>query len=572
MTDVSQGESPSPGVDRSRRHSSLVAAGIFLSRISGFVRERAIGHFLGLSFAANAFAAAFKIPNLMQNLLGEGVLSASFIPVYARLLDEDRHEEAGRVAGAIAGLLFVAAGALALVAVVAARPVLRLLTPGLEGRELDLAASLMPIIAPGIAVLVLSAWCLGILNSHRRFFLSYVVPVLWNLAQVVAIIGAGVFLLDDVGDPSGATPRTLAALTRALAWGTLAGGVLQFAVQLPAVLRLTRGLRPSLDTSLPGVRQTIRAFGPVVTGRGVIQLLTFVDVFLASLLAGAAIAALAKAQMLYLLPISLFGMSVAAAELPAMSTASLQEREALATRLDAGLERVAFYVVPTVIGFVLLGDVLVGALFQTGAFGRGDVLTVWIILLGFCVGLVASTSSRLLQSAFYGGGDTRTPAKLAVLRVVLSASLGAILMLQFDRVVIDDGLRLLEGASLPAFRPLPEAVRTAPAFPHLGAAGLSLATGISAWLEYQLLRRRLTRRLGRAVSAGGAGMSRILVAAVPATIVALALRLVVTDLHPILGAAVAVPAVAGVYLAAAWRLRLHEARGLLRQVGRRVRR
>lgn len=554
----------------SRRHSSLVAAGILLSRLAGFLRERAVGHFLGLSFAADAFAAAFKIPNLMQNLLGEGVLSASFIPVYTRLIDEDRREEAGRVAGAIAGLLFVAAGVLALLAVLFAEPILRVVTPGLTGRKLDLAVDLMPIIAPGIAVLVLSAWCLGILNSHRRFFLSYVAPVIWNLTQIVAIVVAGALLLPDLLDPGAADDAVLADLTRALAWGTLIGGALQFLVQLPSVLRLVKGLRPSLDTSLPGVRRTVRAFGPIVAGRGAVQLMSFVDIALASLLAGSAIAAIAKAQMLYLLPISLFGMSVAAAELPAMSTASAQQRDALAGRLDAGLQRIAFYVVPSVVGLVVLGDLLVGAAFRTGNFRREDVLLVWVILMGFCVGLVASTSSRLLQSAMYGGGDTRTPAKLAVLRVAVAAGIGAVLMLQLDRVVIDGGLRLVDGASLPAFRPLPADLRTEVTVPHLGALGLSLATGVSAWLEYGLLRRRLERQLDRRIRAGGGALGRIVLAAVPATAVALALRPATAGLHPILGAAVAVPVVGLVYLVGAHRAGVDEAHVLVAQLRRRL--
>ncbi len=139
----------------------------------------------------------------MQNLLGEGVLSASFIPVYARLLEEGRDEDAGRVAGAILGLLAVVAGVLTLLAVVFAEPLTAVLAIGFESQRRDLTATLVRIITPGVGFLVLSAWCLGILNSHRRFFLSYVAPVIWNLVQVVAVVGAGWWLLDD---PLGVRP------------------------------------------------------------------------------------------------------------------------------------------------------------------------------------------------------------------------------------------------------------------------------------------------------------------------------------------------------------------------------
>ncbi|MFP5308500.1 MAG: murein biosynthesis integral membrane protein MurJ [Actinomycetes bacterium] len=568
MADVTDGDATG-----SRRNSALVAAGILLSRLSGLVRERAVGYFLGRSFAADAFVAAFRIPNLLQNLLGEGVLSASFIPVYSRLLHEGRDEEAARTAGAVLGLLSATAGAVALLAVLAAGPVIGLLTPGIEPATRELAVTLLRLIAPGIALLVVSAWCLGVLNSHRRFFLSYAAPVVWNLAQIVALVAAGVLLLDDLGAPEAAGADVLAGIARALAVGTLVGGLLQVLVQLPTVRGLAGGLRPSLRRDLPGVRDTLRAFGPVVAGRGVVQLLTFVDLVLASLLATGALTALQKAQILALLPISLFGMSVAAAELPELSTAGPDDRARLGRRLDAGLERIAFFVLPTVVAFVVLGDHVVGALFQTGAFDRRDTQVVWLVLAGATVGLVATTSSRLLQSALYGTGDTRGPATLAVVRVVLAGALGALLMLQLDRVVLTDtgiGLGLAPGATLPAFTPLPADVRASTTLAHLGAAGLTLASGATAWVEFRLLRELVLLRLGHDVRAGGAARGRLLASAGVAAVVALASRVLVAGLHPVPAAVVAVGLTGGVYVAVAAFLGVTEARVLLDQVHRRV--
>lgn len=546
-----------------RRHSALVAAGILLSRVFGFVRERAVSHFLGLSFAADALTVALRIPNLMQNLLGEGVLSASFIPVYARLLDEGREEEAGRVAGAVAGLLALVVGAASLLLVLLADPLVSLITPGLGGARHDLAVDLMRITSPGIGLLVLSAWCLGVLNSHRRFFLSYVAPVLWNLAQIVAVMVVGAMVLDDLGAPGAAGADALSRLAGAVAAGTLVGGLLQFGVQLPVVRRLTGGLSWRPDLGLPGVRRTLRAFGPVVAGRGAVQLLSFLNQVFASLLVAGAFAALFKAQMLYVLPVSLFGMSVAAAELPDLSTARMEERAALQRRLNAGLERIAFWVVPTVVGYVLLGDVIVAALFQTGAFGREDVVMVWLILAAFCVGLVATTASRLLQSALYGAGDTRGPATLGVIRVAGAAVLGLILMLQLDRLVVTpDGLALMEGASLPAFAPLPSAVRQGSQVNHLGAVGLGLGTGVFGWIEYRLLKELLLARSGVQVRLAGRGLRGILSGATVAAAVALACRPLVGGVHPIAAAAVAVPLTAAAYLLTTRRLGVQEATAL----------
>src|SRR5690606_9129531 len=170
------------------RGSMLVAAGIFLSRIAGLLRETVIGTVLGTTPAADAFKAALRIPNLMQNLMGEGVLSASFIPVYARLRAEGRDEEAGRLAGAIAGLLAALTGVISLVGVVFAAPLTDLLVPGFAEDKYELTVQLTRIMFPGIGFLVLSAWCLGVLNSHKQFFLSYVAPVLWNVAQIAALV------------------------------------------------------------------------------------------------------------------------------------------------------------------------------------------------------------------------------------------------------------------------------------------------------------------------------------------------------------------------------------------------
>jgi putative peptidoglycan lipid II flippase len=534
-------------------------------------RERALGHFLGTSFAADAFTAAFRIPNLLQHLLGEGVLSASFIPVYSRLLAEGRKREASRVAGAIAGLLAAAAAALALIGIVFAEPLTVLVAPGLQGRPrtLELTVSLVRILFPGIGFLVLSAWCLGVLNSHRRFFLSYVAPVMLNLVQIGVLVVAGLTVFaSDSGEPAAAT---LVSLATWLAAGTVTGGLLQFLVQLPAVLRLERGLRPSLRTDLPEVRTTLRAFGPVVTARGVVQLSSYVQVFLASFLAAGALATLRYAQILYMLPISLFAMSVAAAELPELSRAAPGERRAMTSRLQEGLARIAAFVVPTVFGYLVVGDLLTGALFQTGEFGRLDTVGVWAVLAGYASGLLATTSSRLLQSALYGTGDTRTPARMAVARVAVSAALGVVLMMQMDRFAVTAaGVQLL--GDLPAFGPLPNVVRAASGggdLVRLGAAGLSIASGLAAWLEYALLRRAVKRVIGPTNLAGGQ-LQPVLIAASIAALAAGVVRPLVSDLLPLVGGTVAVGAMAAVYIAAARSLGVTEIRNALAGLHRRL--
>jgi putative peptidoglycan lipid II flippase len=515
-----------------RRNSSLVAAGILLSRVSGLVREQVIAGVMGNGLAVDAFRAALRIPNVLQNLLGEGVLSASFIPVYSRLLAEGRRAEAGRVAGAVAGLLAAVTGGLVLLGVLAAGPITAVLAPGFDGERQALTVTLVRILFPGIGFLALSAWCLGVLNSHRRFFLSYVAPVLWNTAAIAALTAAA---LAGAGE---------ADLATALSWGILLGGVLQFAVQLPAVLRLEPDLRIGLRTGDPATRQVLRAFGPVLAGRGVVQLSGYVDLALASLLAAGAVAALGFAQTLYLLPISVFGMSVAAAELPELAS---RRHDVLSDRLNAGLERVAFFTLPTVLVYVLFGDLLVAALFQRGAFGPADSYQVWVILAAYSAGLPASTSSRLLQSARYATGDTRNPARIAAVRVLVSAALGAALMLPFDELLVP-GAPAGSGGNL--YR--------------LGAVGLALGAAVGAWLEYGLLRARV-----RDVRLGGGALGRILLATLAAwAVAALARRLVPADLTPVLRALLVLAPAGLAYLAAAVMLRLDEARALIARLRR----
>jgi putative peptidoglycan lipid II flippase len=440
------------------RGAVLVAAGILLSRVVGLLRQKLFAHFLGSGLAAAAFLAALRIPNFLQNLLGEGVLSASFIPVYAGLRARQDDDEADRVAGAVFGLLALVVALLVAAGIVAAPLLVRAIAPGYHGQVRALTVDLVRIFFPGIGMLVLSAWCLGVLNSHRRFFLSYAAPVVWN----GCIIGALVLFGGRVGAED---------LARRAAWGAVAGGVLQFLVQLPLVLRLLGRFRPA-PSPTGETRVVIRNFLPAVAARGVVQISAFVDIIYASLLSGRAVAALGYAQTIAQLPVSLFGMAISAAELPEMSAAAARAGDpaAIRERLAAALPRLAFFVVPSATAFVLLGDLVSALLLQSGRFSARDSRLVWYILMGSAVGLLAQTMGRLYSSAFFALRDTRTPLKFAALRVVLAAGVG-----------------YFAARVLPGLLELPT---------EMGVGFLTATSGTFAWLEYALLRRALGRRVG----------------------------------------------------------------------------
>jgi putative peptidoglycan lipid II flippase len=478
------------------RSAFFVGAGILISRLVGLVRQRIFAHYFGSSAEGDAFSAAFRIPNFLQNVFGEGALSASFIPVYAKLLAEGDEKEAARVANAIFAILALVTALIVLAGVFATPYIVTLIAAGFEEERRALTITLVRIFFPGAALLVLSAWCLGVLNSHHKFFISYTAPVAWNAAIIAALVFFG-------------RRMDLSSLAAATAWGSVVGSALQFGVQLPTVLRLIHHFRPVLTLASSHVRQVLNSFFPVFMSRGVVQISAFVDAFLASFLGQGAVVALNYAQSLYTLPVSLFGMSVSAAQLPAMTrtVGSTQAvNETLRHRLDEGLRRISFFIVPSAIAFLALGDVIAAVLYQTGKFTHDDSIYVWTILAGSAVGLLASTLGRLYASTYYALRDTRTPLVYAVLRVALSAILGYFFSIHLP------GLLGLDS--------------------KLGAAGLTSSAGLAGWVEFVLLRNSLNKRIGRT------GLSvpysaKLWIAALLSAGVGWGLKMLVVAWHPI---------------------------------------
>jgi putative peptidoglycan lipid II flippase len=514
-------------VERTGRHAALIAAGILLTRLLGLVRQRVFSRYFGLYAAADAFTGALRIPNFLQNLFGEGVLSASFIPVYARLLAEGDEEDAGRVAGAIAAILTLTTAVLVLIGVLATPFLIDAVVPGFRGTTRELAIEVVRILFPGVGMLVLSAWCLGILNSHRKFFLSYSAGVVWNLAMIATLIGFRHL-----------HPNDLAVV---LAWGSVVGSALQFAVQLPIVLRLVRDLRIRLDLHTAKVREVLRNFGPVFVSRGVVQISAYIDGFIASYLGQGAVAGLANAQTLYLLPVSLFGMSISAAELPAMSSTLGEQGQVaglLRQRLDSGLRRIAFLIVPSAMAFLVLGDVITAALFQTGRFTRADTLYVWAIVAGSAVGLLASTLGRLYSSTYYALRDTRTPLRFAAIRVALTTVLGFAFAFLGPRWLGIDR--------------------------RWGVAGLTASAGIAGWVEFTLLRRTLNERIG-VTGLPATLTAKLWASAAVGAAAAWGIKAVAGPWDPKLAALVILPPYAVIYFAVAWLFGVKESAELFRR-------
>ena len=517
-------------------HAALVGAGILASRLAGLARESLKARYLGASgsIAADAFHAAFRIPNILQNLLGEGALSASLIPVYANRLAKGEREEADRIASAVGAILALVAALMVVLGVTLAPAIVALLNPGFDGEKRELTVLLTRILFPGAALFVFSAWCLGILNSHRRFLLSYAAPVAWN----AAMIGALVLYRDSA-------PTELAVR---IAWASVVGAALQFLVQVPSVLAVMRSLKLWLGRGNEGVRTVIGNFVPAFFSRGVVQINAFVDQIIASFLPTGAVSLLAYTQTLTMLPISLFGMSVAAAQLPAMSSALGNESEiasAIRSTLERGLRNIAYFVIPSAVGYLLLGDAIAAALYRHGRFTEQDTMFTWGILAAASVGLLASTLSRLYSSAFFALHDTRTPLRISLVRVVVATALGAWMALR-----------------------LPAALGIAPLW---GAAALALSSSVVGWIEFVLLRRRLNARIGATGLSVTFALS-LLGAALAAGGAAYLVKISFADMHRVLLALAALATFALVYGGVTLAMGVPEARALTEKVSRRINR
>ncbi len=518
----------------------------------GFVRLRVLAHYTGSLVTADIVAGVLRGGNQLQNLLGEQALSASFVPLYSRMVEEGKTEDARRFAGAALGLLTFLASCGVLLGVALAPVLVSVSFPGFllaDPEAYRLAVAGVRYVFPMAGVLVVSAWCLAILNSHRRFLLPYLAPVTWNLAIIavlVASLGLGV-ARSEVVDPR---PVVLA-----VCWGALLGSVLQLGVQLPTTLRLLGGVRLSLSRRVTGIAEAVSRFGPAVLGRGSVQLSAWADYALASFLASGAMASLERAQRLYLLPIALFATAVAVVELTELSRESDPAREdAMGERLRLASRRSSFLLAPTVVGYLAFGLPLVGAIFETGRFGRADAWLVYLVLGAYALGMLPAAASRLVQNGFFVFGDTRTPARLAFVKVGTAIALGAGAMLLLDRVSVQ-ALAPTTAGSDGLF---------------LGAVGLALGSAVANWLETLWLGRALRTRHGVRSVEWRAVSGHVVRAALSAAPWLAAWTVLRGQVPPFVEAAVLVPGFAATYLLGSVALRVPDARDAWQAVRRRL--
>jgi putative peptidoglycan lipid II flippase len=448
----------------SRVNSYIVGGCIFLSRIAGLIREILLAHFLGTSIYSDALKAALRIPNFLQNLFGEGVLSASFIPVYVRLIKHGDKEKAARLAKETGILLTILSFVALSLGILFSDFLVSIFAPGFSDETAQTTRTLLQIIFPGTALLVLSAWCLGILNSHRYFALSYSAPLFWNFSIILGLLFIYFFYQSDL---------TLHEISIYTAWFILIGSVLQLGVQLPKTFSLLRSnsqVSYSRSSRLSqSTWEVIKGFLPVSLGRGVVQISAYVDTIMASLLTSGSLSVLMYAQSIFLLPISVFGMAVSAAELPDLS----EEEEgsldynSFMERLYNAQERILFFILPSTFICIFLGSNIISILFESGEFTSDSVRYVSLTLSALSLGLTPSTLSRLLSSSLYALSYHRVVSVISISRLITGTLLGAL----FAFII------------LPYFE----------VSESLHITGIGLGSTIGAWVEVFLLRRVLIK-------------------------------------------------------------------------------
>ncbi len=509
---------------RETRSAAVVAGGILLSRLAGLLRQRVTAYYFGTSALADVVGAAFRIGNITQNLLGEGTLSASFIPVYVKLRAEGKHDEARRFVQAALGLLCAAVLVLSALGMALAPWLTWAITPGFDAAKIDRTASLVRLLFPMTGLLVLCALGLGVLNSHRRFFLPYVAPVIWNAAQITALLLAGgLLLLRDE------------ALARALAWGAFGGAAIELAVLLGRARPLIGTLRPRWDLANRHLREAARRLPGALLGRGVIQFSGLIDTVLVSFLGTGAYASFHYAQMLYLLPMSLLGTAEAAVSLPEMSRDTAEtDRELrnarMRARLGSALSRVLVLATGAMACFLVFGRELITLLLQTGRFDQESTARVAQVLFIYGFAILANASGRLFATTCFALGDTRRPARYAICRLVASTAVALVLMWR------------------------------------LGVVGVVVGAAVAGWLEALLLARQVRKRLG-GLGLAELRLGRVLVLA----LITVAVPLGVRELLPgdfgqtPLGSAVILTALGCAFVAGTQLLGLFDLRALLRR-------
>jgi len=395
------------------RAATVVMAAFVVSRTLGLGREVFIGSQFGTSPELDAYLAAFRIPDLIFQLVAGGALGSAFIPTFTGYLVSGRNREAWRLASSIANLVLVILTACAILAACFAPWLVgHVVAPGFTLEQQILTVRLMRLMLLSPIVFGVSGVAMGILNSYQHFLLPALAPSVYNLC----IIAGAALLSPSLG-------------VFGLAWGVVAGSFLHLGIQVPQLLRKGLSYRPVIDVFHPGVQEVGRLMLPRVLGLATVQINFLVNTFLASGLAGGSLAALNYAWMLMLLPQGVFAMGIATAAFPTFSqlAAKGQSRE-LRQMLSQTLRLILYLAIPSTVGLILLREPLTQLLLQRGRFDVSSTAAVVWALQFYALGLVGHSALEIVTRAFYSLHDTRTPVVIGVAAMAVNIILSLMLI------------------------------------------------------------------------------------------------------------------------------------------------
>jgi putative peptidoglycan lipid II flippase len=424
MSSIAAAAPDDPGASKSgsrlARSAGIIGLATMASRLLGLVREQVLAYYFGAGNAMDAFVIAFRIPNLLRDLFAEGAMSAAFVPTFTRQLTLSGKPRAWQLGNNVITALIAITIPLTILGIVFAEPLVRLyaedfsLVPG----KLELTVQMTRIMLPFLTLVALAAALMGMLNALHRFFVPALSPAMFNVGTIVCAV-ALVSVMPRLGlDP-----------VVAIAIGTIVGGLGQILLQWPVLVREGFRYRPSFDWSDPELRRVAVLMGPSIVGLAAVQVNLFVNSILATGEGTGAVSWLSYAFRLMYLPIGLFGVSIATAAIPGISTlAAREETTAMRGAISRGLRMMLMLNIPATLGLVALARPVVGLIFERGEFSSADTNATAIALMFYAPGLIGYSFVKLASPAFYALHDSRTPVLVSILTMLLNILLNVTLV------------------------------------------------------------------------------------------------------------------------------------------------
>lgn len=396
--------------------AGAVGAMTLLSRLFGFLRDMVIAMMFGSSAVADAFFVAFRIPNLQRRVLGEGAVSAAFIPVFSEYLNTKNRDESWGFVSNLFNILLIILLTTTVIIMVFAPAVVSVFAPGFidEPDKFNLTVKLTRWMAPYLICIGLAALCMGILNTFKMFAIPAASPVLLNISMILSALFIGTRMDEPI---------------MGLTIGVLVGGLLQFVIQMPATFRQGFKFTANADWKHPGIIKVGKLLGPSILGLAAYEINIMVDTLLASLLPGGSISYLYYANRLVQLPMGIFAVALGVAILPTLSDhASRKEFPELIKTLSFGIRLILFITVPATVGLALLRFPIINTLWERGEFSRTATEGTAFALLCYSVGLCGFAGTRVVATAFYSMQDTKTPARIGIYSIVINIVFSVLLM------------------------------------------------------------------------------------------------------------------------------------------------